>query len=131
MERIYHRFEYWECYKAGLYSNKSNLNKENLALKVVEFFEDSLKTKQFMIKVIEEWKYSCEHNLSNISLNRIAWLGQAACCIYAKIPYKVTMESWRLVNELKRNEACFIAEEIITNYERTLIKNKQICLKFI
>ena len=35
-------------------------------------------TRENMMRVISEWKYSCEHNLTNESLNRIAYIGQAA-----------------------------------------------------
>ena len=81
-----------------------------------------------MKKVIEEWVFSCEHNLSNNSLNRVAWLGQSACCLYAGIPYRITMENWRFVDEKKQIKACEIAEKIIANYES---KNKQLCLNII
>jgi 16S rRNA A1518/A1519 N6-dimethyltransferase RsmA/KsgA/DIM1 with predicted DNA glycosylase/AP lyase activity len=128
MERIYHRYEFWECYKNGFFRNVSGDEKKKLANKVIELFTDSKLTEKYMNKVIDEWKYSCEHNLTNISLNRIAWLGQSACCLYANIPYSITMENWRFVEEEKRNIACEIAEKIIAEYER---KNNQLCLKFI
>ena len=62
-------------------------------------------------------------------MNRVAWLGQSACCLYAKIPYSVTMENWRNVSEEKRNKACEIAERLIKEYEETE-KINQLCLKF-
>ena len=128
MERIYHRYEYWECYKSGFFRNVSGEEKKELSKKVIELFENSEKTKEFMLKVINKWVYSCEHNLTNISLNRVAWLGQSACCLYAKIPYSLTMENWRYVNEEKRKIACDIAEKIIKEYES---KNKKLCLNII
>lgn len=121
MERIYHRYENWECFKAGFFRNVSGEEKKQLAEKVIELFEDSEQTKLFMKKVIVEWTYSCEHNLSNLSLNRVAWVGQSACCLFAKIPYSITMENWRFVSDDKKVEACEIAERIIKEYE--LIKN--------
>tara|TARA_R110000868_G_scaffold280617_2_gene540996 strand:+ start:273 stop:668 length:396 start_codon:yes stop_codon:yes gene_type:complete len=131
MERIYHRYEYWECYKAGFFKNVSGAEKTKLSKKVIELFENSEKTELFMNKVINEWQYSCEHNLTNLALNRVAWLGQSACCLFNKIPYSITMENWRFVSEEKRNLACEIAEKIIENYEIQLEKNKQLCLKLI
>lgn len=128
MERIYHRYEKWECFKNGFFRNVSGEEKKELSKKVIELFEDSKKTKEFMLKVINEWVFSCEHNLTNTSLNRVAWLGQSACCIYAKIPYSLTMENWRYVSEDKRKVACEIAEKIIKEYES---KNKQLCLSII
>ena len=41
-----------------------------------------------MLRVITEWKRSCEHYLTNEKMNRIAWMGQTAICIYSGIPSK-------------------------------------------
>lgn len=127
MERIYHRYELWEDYKAGFYDNVSGKNKKLLIDKVVELFSDQELTRKFMQKVIDEWPYSCEHNLSNQSLNRVAYLGQAACCIYAGVTSSITMEAWRFVSKENRDKADKIASEILTNYEN---QKQQLCLRF-
>ncbi len=127
MERIYHRYEYWEDYKAGFYNNISGINKELMINKVVELFSSSELTEKYMILVIEKWKYSCEHNLTNLSLNRIAYLGQSACCIYSAVPSSITMEAWHLVSEENKKKANEIAKKIINSYD----KNIQLCLRFI
>ena len=36
--------------------------------------------------VITEWHHSCEHYLTNIAMNRIAWLGQASACYETGMP---------------------------------------------
>lgn len=123
MERIYHRYENWECFKSGFFRNVSGEEKKELSKKVVELFENPDKTKFFMEKVLNEWTFSCEHNLSNVSLNRIAWLGQSACCLFAKIPYSITMENWRFVSESKKIIACDIAEKLIKEYELKKLNN--------
>jgi len=117
MERIYHRYEYWECFKAGFFKNISGDEKKELSSQVIELFKNPKKTEKFMRKVISDWVYSSEHNLTNLSLNRVAWLGQAACCVYANIPYKITMENWRFVDKEKQKIACDIAEKVIKEYE--------------
>ena len=127
MERIYHRYEVWEDYPAGFYDNISGRNKSEMIDKVVELFSDSELTREYMNRVLNEWLYSCEHNLTNVALNRVAYLGQAACCIYAGIPSTVTMEAWSLVSEDNRKKADQLAEEIIKEYE---LKPRQLCLKF-
>lgn len=117
MDRIYHRYEKWECFKAGFFRNVSGEEKKELAKKVIELFENSEQTELFMKQVLKEWTNSCEHNLTNPSLNRVAWLGQSACCIYAKIPYSITMENWRFVPKENQEIACDIAEKLIKQYE--------------
>ena len=39
-----------------------------------------------MGRVLIEWPNSSEHYLSNESMNRIAWLGQASMCIAHGVP---------------------------------------------
>lgn len=87
-------------------------------------------TKKYMMRVVEEWKYSCEHNLTNESMNKIAYIGQAACCIYGGVPSTVTMEIWSTLPQNVRDRSDEIAKETI-NYYFTEIKDNQLCLNFI
>lgn len=130
MDRIYHRFEHWECYKAGFFKNSSSEEKDIQAKKVIELFSDPKKTEFYMRKVIELWPNSCEHNLTNLSMNRVAWIGQSACCLFAQIPYRITMENWRFVPEEFQKIACDIAEKITKEFEVNH-KTRQLCLNFI
>lgn len=127
MKRVYHPFWLWEDFKCGFYDNISGDKKKELSKKVVEMFNSPEKTKYYMMKVINEWKYSCEHNLTNDSLNKIAYLGQGACCLYAGIPNSITMESWSLLTKEVQNESDRIAKEVLTIWENKN-KNIQLCL---
>lgn len=88
MKRIYHTWEKWECYPAGFYEDKppegiTKIRAEEIYVEVlgdVKLFESILK------KIIVEWKYSCEHYLTNDRMNRIAWLGQAAVAYHTRVP---------------------------------------------
>ncbi len=88
MNKIWHRWEMWECFRAGFYSsfNDVGMTKEKAQeqyryfLSDLELFEETLKL------VISEWKYSCEHFLSDSGRNKIAWLGQASMAYIAGIP---------------------------------------------
>ena len=86
-ERIFHTYDKWECHKAGFYkSKKEGWTNEQCEQKFVEILSDSNLFSSILEKIIVEWKYSCEHYLSNKSMNRIAWLGQAAVCYHSSIP---------------------------------------------
>lgn len=124
--RIYHPYDKWEDFKHGFYDNLSGKNKELLKAKVVELFTSASKTKKYMERVITEWPYSCEHNLTNESMNRVAYLGQSACCLYANIPSTITMEAWSEVPEENRKVANEIAERTIKKWETN---NMQQCLR--
>jgi len=116
MTRIYHPWHLWEDHQHGFYDNMSGSEKEQKLRSVIEMFSQPDKTKEYMQKVVDEWRYSCEHNLSNPSLNRIAYLGQAACCLYAGVPSTVTMEAWSLLTKPQQNEADSIADVILQSW---------------
>jgi len=103
MKQIFHHYLLWEDYKCGFYDNCSGSEKDEKIKKAIEMFNDEKLTDEYMGRVISEWKYSCEHNLTNESLNQIAYIGQAACCIYAKVPSTVTMEAWNLLSKKVQN----------------------------
>jgi len=125
--RIYHPYWLWEDYKAGFYENCSNDEKQKHFEKIIEMFNDENLTIQNMNYVIENWKYSCEHNLTNLSLNQIAYIGQAACCVYCKAPSTVTMECWSKLSKHVQNRADQNAQDVIKKWKE---KNKiiQLCL---
>jgi hypothetical protein len=129
IQQIYHPYYLWEDYKCGFYDNISGVNKDNLTKQVVLFFENDNLVQEYMQKVIKQWVNSCEHNLSNLSMNRIAYLGQAASCIYCAAPSLITMNAWSYVNQVSQNKANEIAQTIINKWEVEFIKNKQLCLK--
>lgn len=81
--RIFHTFEKWECNKAGFYESKppKGMSAEDCKIIYRDLLSNIPEFKAALEKVIKEWKYSCEHYLTNSAMNRIAWLGQAALCI--------------------------------------------------
>lgn len=88
MERIYHVWSEWECYPAGFYetADPQGRKREECEATYASFLKDTEKFKAALFRVISEWQNSCEHYLSNPSMNRIAWLGQASLCIATGIP---------------------------------------------
>jgi hypothetical protein len=129
ISQIWHPFDLWEDYKAGFYDNIGGKNKDELINKSVEMFSNNELTKTFMEKVTNEWVYSCEHNLSNMSINRIAYIGQAACCIYGGVPSTLTMQAWSLVSKSNRDIADKLAQEVINKWEQKQVNKLQLCLK--
>lgn len=117
MKRIYHHFEKWEDWTFGFYNNCSGSEKKVKIEKVLEMFNSESLTTENMNRVISEWKYSCEHNLTNEAMNKIAYVGQAACCIYAEIPSGITMEAWSLLGSDVQNRADKIATSVISKWE--------------
>lgn len=85
--RVFHVYEKWECYKAGFYAtSKEGWTQGQCEKAYKKFLSDIPKFKEALDRVITEWKHSCEHYLTNVAMNRIAWLGQAAACYALGIP---------------------------------------------
>lgn len=127
MKRIYHPYWLWEDFKHGFYDNCSGNVKSNYIEKILEMFNSEELTKEYMFRVITEWKYSCENNLTNEALNQIAYIGQSASCLYCGAPNSVTMEAWSLLDEKTQNQANKIAEKAIKRWKLNN-KNIQLCL---
>lgn len=129
VKRIYHPYWLWEDWKNGFFETLSGKEREIKVQSCLEMFRSEELTRANMYRVIQEWKYSCEHNLTNLSMNRIAYIGQAACCIYDGIPSSVTMASWRLLSKEDQDRSDNIALEVIKAWEE---QNKaiQLCLNF-
>jgi hypothetical protein len=127
MKRIYHHYINWEDYRNGFYDNCSGEEKEKHLKSVIKMFNSESLTIEYMNRVITEWRYSCEHNLTNDALNKIAYIGQAACCIYSKTPSTITMEGWNLLTSEVQDRANIIAQQTL---DRWIKNNKhiQLCL---
>jgi len=85
--RIFHTYEKWECWKAGFYNtSKSGMTKDEAQDAYRDFLGDLNRFRSGLEIVINTWKNSCEHYLTNEAMNRIAWLGQAAACAAISLP---------------------------------------------
>lgn len=86
--RILHQWQEWECYPAGFYEEKppEGMSNEDAELTFRDFLADIDRFDRALKRVVNEWKNSCEHYLTNERMNRIAWLGKAAACIDSGLP---------------------------------------------
>lgn len=127
MQRIYHPYWLWEDYQNGFYENVSGEEKQNKIQKVFEMFNSEELTIENMNYVVDNWKYSMEHNLSNPAINKIAYIGQSACCNYAGIPNSITMECWSKLSKEVQERANKNAIDSISRWNEN---NKiiQLCL---
>lgn len=123
MTRIFHPWSKWEDYKHNFYGSTSNHKKDNTLemyatlLKNLDKFEAALKT------IINEWRYSCEHNLTNENMNRIAYLGQAANALVNNAPHNISMGGYNLLTSEEQHDADALAQKYLNlwleNYERS------------
>ena len=69
-------------------------NKDVLINKSIELLSDSDMFLEVCKKVVKDWPVSTAVNLTNLSCNRRAWLGQASCCFNHGATELITRELW-------------------------------------
>jgi len=116
MKRVYHHYEKWE--EKGMWQKASKGEEARLLKLVIDFIGNANLYGSFMMRVIEEWPYSCEHNLTDISMNRQAWIGQAAVYIALKCPEDITRLAWHYLTREQQDEANQKADDAIAKWER-------------
>jgi hypothetical protein len=77
-----------------------------------------------MAKAIEQWPYSCEHNLSAMSCNRRAWLGHAGCYLNHGSPENATRLGWHMLNVEQQMIADAMADEVIEEWEEKYAEDR-------
>lgn len=117
MNRIYHTWDKWECYPAGFFEVNApkGMTEEDCLEKYKQLLLDIPEFKRVMRLIIKEWENSCEHNLTNERMNRIAWMGQASLCYKYKIPARFR-GGYHLLSPEQQYEADRAALEIINEW---------------
>jgi len=95
---------------------------EKLLKSAVEFTGNHCVYGEYMHKVLEKWKYSTEHNLSNHAINRQAWIGHAACYIAIGCPEYITRKAWSHLTDEQRDLANRQADIAILEFEKNYIE---------
>jgi hypothetical protein len=126
IKQIFHPYWLWEEVDSNMWGSVSN---RKISLnKAIKFTGDHKLYGRWMICVIEKWKYSCEHNLSNITQNRRAWIGQAAVALALGIPEDIVREAWGHLTEEQQTLANKKADEAIAQWEfKHLEESGDIC----
>lgn len=115
-ERIFHTYDKWECFKAGFYATtKDGYTQFQCEREYYLLLSNENEFRKALEGVLSEWKYSCEHYLTNKAMNRIAWLGQAALCYAKNIP-AVYRGGFNLLNDEQKETANRIAFEYLNKW---------------
>lgn len=93
-------------------------NSKNMLIEAIEFTGDAELYGKAMLRVIREWKYSCEHNLTNLEQNRRAWLGHAACALEKGFSEHIVRTAWHYLTDKQRYDANHKADIAIQEWEK-------------
>ncbi len=92
-------------------------NREQMLAEAITFTGDHEAYGRAMLRVLLEWPISCEQNLSNVSQNRKAWIGHAACALDRGFCEDVVREAWSHLSDEQRAAANAQAQRAIEVWE--------------
>lgn len=119
--RVFHTWDKWECFKAGFYAERppKGMTQEEGEAKYAEFLSDLAAFESALTIITTEWKFSCEHYLTNERMNRIAWLGQASVAQALGIP-SICRAGYQRLTQQQKDEADALALQYLNKW---LVKN--------
>lgn len=115
MNRIWHPYWEWEETKFNMWGRvEDRALYERIA---THFTANHELYGECMLHVVREMPKSCEHNLSDRSQNRKAWVGQAACALAFRCPEDIVRKAWGNLTEQQQIDANAAAQKAIEVWE--------------
>jgi hypothetical protein len=65
--------------------------------------------------MMADWPLSCEHYLTNVAMNRLAWIGQAAVCYSTGVPSRYS-GGWSLLTDAQQSTANEVAARLLNEW---------------
>jgi hypothetical protein len=118
MTQIFIHYEKWEDFHSGMWRKLPKNEEESFRIIAIKFTGNHILYGAAMIRVVNEWPYTCLHNLSNTSINRKAFIGHAACSLQINCPEYIVRQAWWKLTEEQRIMADEQAEIAINLWEQ-------------
>lgn len=116
IKQIWHPYWKWEEVEYNMWGSVKD--RETFLQKAIVFTGNHALYGEYMQKVVTLWKHSCEHNLSNTTQNRRAWIGHAAVALAFQCPEDIVREAWWHLTDEQRDLANNEADKAIELWER-------------
>jgi hypothetical protein len=116
-DRFYCRYDQLEEFHAGMWrAVTSEAQSITLMALAVRLLRDTERFAAALDRVLREWPLSCRAEFTRDG-NRLAWFGQAACCIVHGVPESLTRRAWWKLSEPERAAANAIAAVALTRWD--------------
>lgn len=108
----------WEDWLNGMWRKLPKDQEGDWLAKAIDFTGDHIRYGNAMKRVVNEWPRTMLNGLTNISINRRAFLGHCACTLEINCPEYITRKAWKQLTNMQRYLADKVAQETINEYER-------------
>ena len=127
IKQVYIPYWEWEDFINGMWRKLDKLQEQEMLQKAIEFTGNWEIYGAAMKKVSIKWPRTMLNTLTNLNVNRRAFLGHCAAQFEINCPEYITREAWGLLTETQRIKADAVAQKHINewslNYAR---KNREI-----
>lgn len=127
MKQVFHHYEKWEDFRNGMWRRVSPQDELSMLPQAVEFTGDHIKYGLAMMRVIREWPVTCEHNLTDNSINQKAFIGHCAVCLQLGIPEYITRMAWGYLSKEQQDKANERAQHAIDTWKLDFNSKKLRC----
>ena len=122
MKQVYIPYWEWEDYLNGMWQKLPKDQEPTMLQKAIEFTGDHVKYGNAMKEVVYKWPHTMLNTLTNMSVNRRAFLGHCACQLAINCPEYITRQAWHELTDMQRYLADKVAQQTIdkwcAEYER-------------
>lgn len=119
MIRSYFHYKDLEEFQNGMWRVVRGEQRKANSCAAADLMRDEKRFEAAMLRALEEWPNSCSHNLSAESVNRIAWLGHAGCCLGVGSPEENTRAGWHMLNPFEQARANATAQRVLDAWAPT------------
>lgn len=125
IERVWRPYTEWEELHHNMWGE---VHDSKMMLEcAIAFTGDAVLYGGYMQRVIREWPASCENALTDLHLNRKAWIGHAAAALALNCPEDITRKAWGKLSDEQQHLANLEAVRAIQSWEDDYRANKQLC----
>ncbi len=127
MKQVYPPYDVWEDFKTGMWRKVSPQDEISMLAEAIDFTGNHVKYGLAMMRVIREWPLTCEHNLTDNSINQKAFIGHCAVCLQLGIPEYITRVAWSYLTKEQQDKANERAQYAIDTWKLDFNSKKLRC----
>lgn len=108
MKRLFEKYTEWEDYKNGMYEMYTSEDEDKIR-QAVYLLTNSVLFLETCKYVVKDWKITTGVHLTNNTINKKAWLGQACCSYLYQVPELLTRVAWGKLTKEQQDTANNVA----------------------